>query len=171
MGVNILSTNLKKLRKIKGLNQDQLADQLGTTRNRIASYESQGVEPKLKLLADMASLFSISVDDLISVSIDESNYKELSQSGVTDDEGVSNMATSGKDQKKHIVVKDKVIDDFIDKYMQVRKMIDGLETYFRLQDNDITLSSEYKQLMFALTHLLEANQSLLSELNKEQIEK
>ena len=62
---NRLGTNLKHLRKAKGLTQDQLADKIGVNRAMIGSYEEGRAIPKINALNDIAHYFSISIDALI----------------------------------------------------------------------------------------------------------
>jgi len=72
---NLLGTNLKHLRKTKGLTQDQLADKIGVNRAMIGSYEEGRAIPKITVLKDIAHYFSISLDTLINnnLSIEPSN--------------------------------------------------------------------------------------------------
>lgn len=57
--------NLKYLRKIKGLTQDQLADKIGVNRAMIGSYEEGRAIPKVTLLLDIAHYFGITIDSLV----------------------------------------------------------------------------------------------------------
>ncbi len=60
-----LATNMKYLRQKRGWSQDDLAEHLGVSRGKIASYELRDVQPRLPLLTEMASLFEVTVDELI----------------------------------------------------------------------------------------------------------
>jgi transcriptional regulator with XRE-family HTH domain len=62
---NVFSSNIKYLRKSKGLTQDQFADKIGVNRAMIGSYEEGRALPKLSVMQDIAHYFSISIDDLI----------------------------------------------------------------------------------------------------------
>jgi transcriptional regulator with XRE-family HTH domain len=62
---NILASNIKYLRKSKGLTQDQLADKIGVNRAMIGSYEEGRALPKLSVLQDIAHYFSVSIDLLV----------------------------------------------------------------------------------------------------------
>src|SRR6201985_3584174 len=71
---NFMSTipsNIKFLRKKKGLTQQQFADQIGIKRSLVGAYEEERAEPKYELLKHMASFFEITVDDLINETINE----------------------------------------------------------------------------------------------------
>jgi len=71
---NFMSTipsNIKFLRKKKGLTQQQFADQLGIKRSLVGAYEEERAEPKYELLKKIAIFFDISVDDFINETINE----------------------------------------------------------------------------------------------------
>ncbi|MBT8196197.1 MAG: helix-turn-helix domain-containing protein [Bacteroidia bacterium] len=60
-----LSSNLKNLRKQKGLTQEELAKELQIKRSLIGSYEEGRAEPKLETLQKIANFFEVSIDGLI----------------------------------------------------------------------------------------------------------
>jgi len=66
-----ISSNIKFLRKKKGLTQQQFADQVGIKRSLVGAYEEERAEPKYDLLKNIASFFDITVDDFINESIDD----------------------------------------------------------------------------------------------------
>jgi len=63
--MSIISSNIKFLRKKKGLTQQQFADQIGIKRSLVGAYEEERAEPKYDLLKIIASFFEITVDDFI----------------------------------------------------------------------------------------------------------
>lgn len=69
--MSIISSNIKYLRKKKGLTQQQFADQIGIKRSLVGAYEEQRAEPKYDLLKTIASFFEISIDDFINETIDD----------------------------------------------------------------------------------------------------
>ena len=69
--MSIISTNIKFLRKKRGLTQQMLADQIGIKRSLIGAYEEERAEPKYELLKVIASFFDISLDDFIKETINE----------------------------------------------------------------------------------------------------
>jgi len=69
--MSIISTNIKFLRKKRGLTQQQLADQINIKRSLIGAYEEERAEPKYELLKVIASFFDVSLDDFIRETIDE----------------------------------------------------------------------------------------------------
>ena len=71
---NFMSTipsNIKYLRKKKGLTQQQFADQIGIKRSLVGAYEEERAEPKYDLLKKIALFFDISVDDFINENIND----------------------------------------------------------------------------------------------------
>jgi transcriptional regulator with XRE-family HTH domain len=66
-----ISSNIKFLRKKKGLTQQQFADQVGIKRSLVGAYEEERAEPKYDLLKNIALFFDITVDDFINETIDD----------------------------------------------------------------------------------------------------
>src|ERR1700710_36457 len=66
-----ISSNIKFLRKKKGLTQQQFADQVGIKRSLVGAYEEERAEPKYELLKTIALFFDISLDDFINETIDD----------------------------------------------------------------------------------------------------
>ncbi|MCK8826363.1 helix-turn-helix domain-containing protein [Natroniella acetigena] len=56
---------LKKLRKEKGLKQDDLAKMINKSKSTISSYESERRIPDINVVAELADLFHVDVDYLI----------------------------------------------------------------------------------------------------------
>ena len=59
-----MDNNVKKYRKILKLRQEDLANDLGVTRQTINAIESGKHDPNLKLAFKLARVFNCSVDDL-----------------------------------------------------------------------------------------------------------
>ena len=56
---------LKKIRKIKNLNQQKVAMDLNISREALSYYENGKREPSLTLLVQMSKYFNVSIDYLI----------------------------------------------------------------------------------------------------------
>ncbi|WDF53417.1 XRE family transcriptional regulator [Mucilaginibacter sp. KACC 22063] len=69
--MSIISSNLKFLRKKKGLTQQQFADQIGIKRSLVGAYEEDRADPKYDLLKKIALFFDVSIDAFINETIDE----------------------------------------------------------------------------------------------------
>ncbi|SMD00704.1 XRE family transcriptional regulator [Pedobacter nyackensis] len=66
-----ISSNLKYLRKKKGLTQQQFADAMGIKRSLIGAYEEDRAEPKYDLLKKIAEHFDLTIDEFINENINE----------------------------------------------------------------------------------------------------
>lgn len=55
---------LRKLRKTKGLSQEQLADKLHMDKSNISKYESNFQSPTLETMTELAAIFNVSLDYL-----------------------------------------------------------------------------------------------------------
>lgn len=66
-----ISSNIKYLRKKKGLTQQQFADEMEIKRSLVGAYEENRAEPKYELLKKIALYFELSVDDFINETINE----------------------------------------------------------------------------------------------------
>lgn len=76
-----LKENMKFLRKQKGMTQGDLADKLDVKRSLIGSYEEGRGVPKLTVIRQMAELFGVSLDELLScdLSKEEQSTKNKEQ--------------------------------------------------------------------------------------------
>ncbi len=61
---NYLKTNIRWLRKQKGLTQSELADKIGVNRAMVGSYEEDRAAPKVPVLQTLSLFFNVSIDDL-----------------------------------------------------------------------------------------------------------
>lgn len=73
-----LGERLRELRKERDLNQTELANILHLTRNQIASYEQDRVQPSLDIIVLYCKFFNTSADYLLDISHD-SNDVSLEQ--------------------------------------------------------------------------------------------
>jgi len=63
--MNYLSQNIKHIRTLKGLTQEQFAEDLKVSRSRISSYEENRAIPPVEFLIDLSDYFKIPIDILI----------------------------------------------------------------------------------------------------------
>ena len=63
--MNKVSTTIKRLRQDKGLNQEQLAEQLYVTRQAVSNWETGKTQPDIETLTKIAEFFNVSVEYLI----------------------------------------------------------------------------------------------------------
>ncbi|GAB2772263.1 hypothetical protein GCM10027275_13910 [Rhabdobacter roseus] len=63
--MSIVSNNIKYLRRLNGLTQEQFARKIGIKRSLLGAYEEARANPNLTNLKNMALAFGISVDNLL----------------------------------------------------------------------------------------------------------
>lgn len=61
----MLGEKIKQLRIAKGLTQKQLADKLFVTPQAVSRWEQNEVEPSVSALSELATIFDVSLDELI----------------------------------------------------------------------------------------------------------
>lgn len=66
-----IASNLKFLRRKKGLTQQQFADQMEIKRSSVGAYEEDRAEPKYELLKKIAGFYELTMDELAYEKIDE----------------------------------------------------------------------------------------------------
>ncbi len=117
-----IADRLIKLRKQKGLSQEELADKLGLSRQAVSKWERAEASPDTDNLICLAKLYGISLDELLKTDddvetiVEEQVKKEGKRVEVTKDEGVFIRDDDGKTIH---VAKDGV--EFIDPDENVRK--------------------------------------------------
>ena len=60
-----ISNRIQKLRKEKGLSQDQLAGEIGVSRQAVSKWESQQSLPDVEKLIALSDYFGVSTDYLL----------------------------------------------------------------------------------------------------------
>ena len=64
---NNFAENLKRIRKENNLSQEQLAEELGVSRQAISKWESQVAYPEMDKIIALCNKFNLSIDDLLNV--------------------------------------------------------------------------------------------------------
>ena len=77
-----ISSNLKFLRKKKGLTQQQFADLMEIKRASVGAYEEDRAEPKYELLKKIAEYYELTMDELANDVIDE-KWKTVAKSNAS----------------------------------------------------------------------------------------
>ena len=76
---NKFSENLKKIRKEHNLSQEQLADELGVSRQAISKWESSTAYPEMDKIIAICDKFDVNIDDLLHKDIKEAKNEEESK--------------------------------------------------------------------------------------------
>jgi len=158
-----LSNNIKFLRKQRGLSQQALADQLNIKRSNIAAYESKGVEPRLRIVLELAKYFDVEVRSLIN--------SEMTADMSVPSFGVSaHRPSQSHSNRAPIAAAD--VQSFVTKSMQVRKVLDGFKAFYSFKKSTLSNPSrEQEKLVFdidnfidLMEHLLLYNESMIAAL-------
>lgn len=74
--MSIANKNLKYLRKLRGLTQEEFAQKLRIKRSLLGAYEEERAEPRIEILEIVADMFKLTLDDLLrkDVSDTKTNY-------------------------------------------------------------------------------------------------
>ncbi len=73
---NKFAENLKKIRKEQHLSQEQLADELGVSRQAISKWESSVAYPEMDKIIALCNKFALNIDDLLHKDINEVKGEE-----------------------------------------------------------------------------------------------
>ena len=76
---NNFKENLKKIRKENNLSQEQLADELGVSRQAISKWESGAAYPEMDKIIALCDKFNLNIDDLLHKDIKEVKGEEESK--------------------------------------------------------------------------------------------
>jgi transcriptional regulator with XRE-family HTH domain len=69
--MSYFASNLKYLRRTKGLTQDMLAQKVNINRAQVGSYEESRAEPKFEVLRRIAYYFKVSIHDLVDTDMEK----------------------------------------------------------------------------------------------------
>ncbi|GAB2495741.1 XRE family transcriptional regulator [Algoriphagus taiwanensis] len=100
--MSYLASNLRYLRKVKGITQSDLADQLDVQRTMISAYEDGRSEPKLATLLKISDLLEVGLEELIEHDIERLGRKALQKRKLniltiaTDENDLENITLVGQ---------------------------------------------------------------------------
>ncbi len=78
--MSIVNSNIRFLRKKKGITQEELAKHLGVTRSVIGAYEEGRAEPRIQTMQKIANFFDISLDQLINTEFEKGSHSAFLKS-------------------------------------------------------------------------------------------
>ena len=76
-----IASNIRFLRQLRGLSQEQLAEDLRVTRSRIGGYEEGRNEPPIDLLIRLSEYFHVAIDALVRGDLKRTNLDGLMKLG------------------------------------------------------------------------------------------
>lgn len=77
--MSFFGANIKKIRQVKGLSQKAFADLFNLNRGVISSYEEERAEPKIETLLKVAHHFDLTLDQLLTETIDVNQLASVSE--------------------------------------------------------------------------------------------
>ena len=75
-----LSENLKKIRKENNLSQEQLAEQLGVSRQAVSKWESGQSYPEMDKVLNICKLYNYNIDELLNENVTSIKEEKESKS-------------------------------------------------------------------------------------------
>jgi transcriptional regulator with XRE-family HTH domain len=158
-----LPSNLRVLRKAQKISQEDLAKSLGISRNKIASYEGKGVEPKLELLLKLAAFFKVSVDDLVKSDLSDEDVRRAKQSN-EQFSTTRQVDANGQNLNLKQIIDPKLINDFVKNNEQSFAILEGFRSFNRLKSRDQPENPEISNLFMVLDHVLNLNKNFVNTL-------
>ena len=79
---NKLANNLRKIRKENNLSQEQLAYELGVSRQAISKWESGNAYPEMEKIIQICDRFKVNIDDLLNNDISQVKEEEIAKSNL-----------------------------------------------------------------------------------------
>lgn len=168
--MTFISSNIRHLRKLSGLSQQDFAQRVGLNRGNIASYEKGSAEPGTEKLIRIARFFEVDLLDFIE--------RDLSKM-------VAGMEMGTHRAKLEKETLDELIRDFsshhdetsslqilAERSLRLRKIVEGIRQYYvhtpagasRAEDPEVefpALKVDFERLIRISLELLDTNRQLL----------
>ena len=143
-----LARNLRHLRRLRQMSQEELASSVGLNRGNIASYENGTAEPKICNLLKISELFQVSVIDL--------TQRDLSQEDV--------LLLAAENYTRAHGNEPQLMQQFVDRAHEIEAFLRSLETCYQFKTRSMTdVSRETQFVMTYYDQLHEVCQNLLRE--------
>ena len=81
--MNVISENIKKLRKAKGMTQEELAEKTNVSYQAVSKWENGG-SPDIEMLPILANTFGVTIDELMGFKLNSYTNKEKCDLDVPD---------------------------------------------------------------------------------------
>lgn len=130
-----LANNIKVLRKNRGLNQEQLALKLQIKRSNIAAYETKNVEPRLKIILEIARFFDISISALLKDNLEPDTDFPPFVDEVLDNNVELNIVDIDKSD----------VNVFIEKSVSIKKILEGFKSFYKFRKSKLKEITPHNQ--------------------------
>ncbi len=155
-----LSNNIKILRKEKKLSQEGLADILGVKRSNIAAYETKNVEPRLRLVYDMAKFFDIDIREFIERPLSEGDTYTNFAVKASNESITTDLASIDRNTD---------IQTFINKSIKIKRILEGFKAFYTFRKTKMAINDSVKnkltyeidEFIQLIEHLLLYNDSVI----------
>ncbi len=91
----MLGSNIKSLRALRGINQEDLGKRIGVSKQSVSNWENENILPSIEMLVRIADFFGVTTDFLLG----RSEHRTLDTSGLGDEE-LSHLQVIIDDMKK-----------------------------------------------------------------------
>lgn len=148
-----LANNIRILRKSKGLNQEALAKAINIKRSNIAAYETKNVEPRLRIILELARFFNIEISTFLEEKLTEdSTFPPFSE-----------PITSPAPETVVIDVDSSNVNEFVTKSMKIKKILVGFKAFYSFRKSKLAeLSPENEKIIFDIDNFIQLMEDLIN---------
>lgn len=133
-----LGNNLFHARKKKGLSQETVAEKLGVSRQTISKWETDETLPDIRQSKNLATLYGLSLDELIEYNIDEKEIQDMIDK--TSDEVSSNIDWTNVWSKKYPILATYQNEVKVNNYAaELDRLLDNLQKEYDYNELDAML--------------------------------
>ena len=133
-----LGNNLFNARKKKGLSQEDVAEKLGVSRQTISKWETDETLPDIRQSKKLATLYCLSLDELIEYNIEEKEIQEMIDK--TGDEVSEKIDWTNVWSKKYPILATYQNEVKINKYAtELNRLLDNLQKEYGYNELDAML--------------------------------
>lgn len=130
--------NLFNARKKKGLSQEDVAEKLGVSRQTISKWETDETLPDIRQSKKLATLYGLSLDELIEYDIDEREIRDMIDT--TSDEVSQKINWTNVWSKKYPILAAYQNEVNVNKYAtELNKLLDNLQKEYGYNELDAML--------------------------------
>lgn len=133
-----LGNNLFNARKKKGLSQEDVAEKLGVSRQTISKWETDETLPDICQSKKLATLYGLSLDELIEYNIDKKEIQEMIDK--TSDEVSRKIDWTNVWSKKYPILATYQNEVKVNNYAtELRRLLDDLQKEYGYNELDAML--------------------------------
>lgn len=149
-----LSQNIRFLRKKYKYSQEDLAAKLNIKRSNIAAYESKNVEPRLRIVLEIAKTFDISIDALVAKPLSEGQEYDTFNTTIDPLEANNELFIDKNGEE---------VTSFIEKSIKIRKILEGFKAFYTMKKNNIKdITDEKERVIFDIDNFVNLMEHLLT---------